>query len=180
MLYFNSSAQRKITWGCSSVGRAVRSQRTGQRFDPAHLHQEKQSAKGPFSATFSSRCQGTAFLFFLTPAQSKLRFPFGWIRPNRSNFFCRSNLWFLLLIKGNSSIWNLFWDFATYEPNKEGRHQHQTILFLAHVLSVISLLVESWLKPGIYVTAPASNLAASRFLECHYPWQSLYRRIIYT
>ena len=26
------------TWGCSSVGRAPRSQRGGQRFDPAHLH----------------------------------------------------------------------------------------------------------------------------------------------
>jgi hypothetical protein len=27
-----------IVWGCSSVGRAPRSQRGGQRFDPAHLH----------------------------------------------------------------------------------------------------------------------------------------------
>jgi hypothetical protein len=29
---------RVIRWGCSSVGRARRSQRRGQRFDPAHLH----------------------------------------------------------------------------------------------------------------------------------------------
>lgn len=29
---------RLIIWGCSSVGRAVRSQRTGRRFDPDQLH----------------------------------------------------------------------------------------------------------------------------------------------
>ena len=27
-----------MVWGCSSVGRAPRSQRGGQRFDPAQLH----------------------------------------------------------------------------------------------------------------------------------------------
>src|SRR5882762_7394433 len=27
-----------IRWGCSSVGRAPRSQRGGHRFDPGHLH----------------------------------------------------------------------------------------------------------------------------------------------
>ncbi len=31
--------KRLYAWGCSSVGRAVRSQRTGRRFDPDHLHQ---------------------------------------------------------------------------------------------------------------------------------------------
>ena len=150
----------------------------GSEYDPAHLHQQKQTAKGPCSATFASRCQGTAFLFFLIASQSKLRFPFGWIKPNLSNSFCRSNLGFLLLTKSNSSIWNGFWDLATYEPNKEGRHHHQTILLLAHVLSVLSNLAESWLKPGTYVTAPESNLAASRLFECHYPWQSLHRKVI--
>jgi hypothetical protein len=29
-------------WGCSSAGRAPRSQRGGQRFDPAQLHQKNQ------------------------------------------------------------------------------------------------------------------------------------------
>src|ERR1035438_2314890 len=28
-----------MSWGCSSAGRAPRSQRGGQRFDPAQLHQ---------------------------------------------------------------------------------------------------------------------------------------------
>src|SRR5207244_2289373 len=30
--------QAGIRWGCSSVGRAPRSQRGGHRFDPGHLH----------------------------------------------------------------------------------------------------------------------------------------------
>ncbi len=31
--------QANCSWGCSSAGRAMRSQRIGRRFDPVHLHQ---------------------------------------------------------------------------------------------------------------------------------------------
>ncbi len=33
-------AQSRNTWGCSSVGRALRSQRRGRRFESGHLHRE--------------------------------------------------------------------------------------------------------------------------------------------
>ena len=37
---FQRNSFDRFFWrGCSSVGRALRSQRRGQRFDPAHLHQ---------------------------------------------------------------------------------------------------------------------------------------------
>lgn len=35
---FVFSNEALTTWGCSSVGRAPRSQRGGRRFDPVHLH----------------------------------------------------------------------------------------------------------------------------------------------
>ena len=40
--YIKDSLRKiRFMWGCSSVGRAVRSQRTGRRFDPDHLHHNK-------------------------------------------------------------------------------------------------------------------------------------------
>ena len=40
-MFFYKKSQRiyLACWGCSSDGRAVRSQRTGRGFDPPHLHQ---------------------------------------------------------------------------------------------------------------------------------------------
>lgn len=40
-------------WGSSSVGRAVRSQRTGQRFDPALLHFSKEDGGSERNCRFA-------------------------------------------------------------------------------------------------------------------------------
>ena len=40
-------------WGCSSAGRAPRSQRGGQRFDPAQLHQKINDSRHPFVSLHS-------------------------------------------------------------------------------------------------------------------------------
>ncbi len=37
--HYNGQCQEDCPWGCSSAGRASRSQREGRRFEPAHLHQ---------------------------------------------------------------------------------------------------------------------------------------------
>src|SRR5579883_2436692 len=57
-------------WGCSSVGRASRSQREGRRFDPAHLHHllsSKMLDKPHFGAYSWKAMRGRGFprpLFF--------------------------------------------------------------------------------------------------------------------
>ena len=53
-VFHNCASADKInkSWGCSSAGRAPRSQRGGQRFDPAQLHQySPASMHNPFDLT---------------------------------------------------------------------------------------------------------------------------------
>ena len=61
-------------WGCSSVGRAVRSQRTGQRFDPAQLHKpgptqyagtQPRQVRKEAAVSARNMCRGSTWLLFI-------------------------------------------------------------------------------------------------------------------
>ena len=70
------AVKMKESWGCSSAGRAPRSQRGGQRFDPAQLHQENQQLipkvrKAIRESQASTEQRGNATPLFLPSSQTK-------------------------------------------------------------------------------------------------------------